>query len=84
MHVCERGGVGLRAPITGPLCRRQLLSIGQEEREALQAANEAQGSKCSELLIRGSNELTLYGGEGPAQPSSPLMMTKMKKRCFKN
>lgn len=63
------GGSGFALPATAlQLLRlfagRQPVSIGWEGRRALQAANEKPGSKCVEILIRGSNGLHFYWGRG--------------------
>lgn len=72
MCVCVGGGSGFALPavvlqLLGLFAGRQPVSIGQEERGALQAANGARGSKCGEILIRGSNVLNLYGGGGGSE-----------------
>lgn len=61
------GGSGFALPaaalqLLGLFAGRQSVSIGWEERGALQAANGALGSKCGEILIRGSNGFNFYGG----------------------
>lgn len=63
------GGSGFALPaaalqLLGLFAGRQPVSIGWEERGALQAANGALGSKCGEILIRGSNGLNFYRGGG--------------------
>ena len=64
---CSKGGSGFAPPaatlqLLRLLAGRQPVLIGWEERGALQAANEALGSECSEILIRQSNGLNICRG----------------------
>lgn len=69
MGGCWGGGSGFALPAAALqllelFAGRQPVSIGWEERGALQAANRALRSKYSEILIRGSNGLNFCSRRG--------------------